>query len=156
MSPGQQPEETAGVPEGGVEGAGREDAPVGADLAPEHDQPRAGSSAPQPRRPDLRAVEFSQVSEQGEDGSAGSIEMLMDIKLPVSVELGRTQTLVRDILDYGPGTVVELNKLAGDPVDVLVNGKLVAQGEVVVIDDHFGVRVTVLLSPKDRVRSLGG
>jgi flagellar motor switch protein FliN/FliY len=62
--------------------------------------------------------------------------------------------LVRDILDFGPGTVIELDKLAGDPVDVLVNGKIVAQGEVVVADDHFGVRITILLSPQDRVRSL--
>ncbi|MEZ4649005.1 MAG: flagellar motor switch protein FliN [Candidatus Eisenbacteria bacterium] len=118
--------------------------------------PASGPAPTAPRQPDLRTVEFSQVSDQTEEGEAGSLEMLMDIRLPVSVELGRTQTFVRDILDYAPGTVVELDKLAGDPVDILVNGKLVAQGEVVVIDDHFGVRITVLLSPRDRVRSLGG
>lgn len=118
--------------------------------------PGAGSGPAPARQPDLRTVEFSQVTDQTEEGESGSLEMLMDIRLPVSVELGRTQTFVRDILDYAPGTVVELDKLAGDPVDILVNGKLVAQGEVVVIDDHFGVRITVLLSPRDRVRSLGG
>lgn len=158
MSPEQQPEDSTGTPAPGDEetsetGAGMPSAEPGSGARPE-----GGASAKPaaPRQPDLRAVEFSQVTAQTEEGESGSIEMLMDIRLPVSVELGRTQTLVRDILDYGPGTVVELNKLAGDPVDILVNGKLVAQGEVVVIDDHFGVRITVLLSPRDRVRSLGG
>lgn len=105
------------------------------------------------RRPEVRSVEFQQIGEEGEAGG-NSLDMLMDIRLPIAVELGRTQMLVRDILDYGPGTVIELDKLAGDPVDVLVNGKIVAQGEVVVADDHFGVRITTLLSPHDRVRSL--
>jgi flagellar motor switch protein FliN len=105
------------------------------------------------RRPEVRSVEFQQVGDDGE-AAGNSLDMLMDIRLPIAVELGRTQMLVRDILDYGPGTVIELDKLAGDPVDVLVNGKIVAQGEVVVADDHFGVRITVLLSPQDRVRSL--
>lgn len=105
------------------------------------------------RRPEVQPVQFSQI-EGGGQRAQNSLDMLMDIKLPISVELGRTQMLVRDILDYGPGTVIELDKLAGDPVDILVNGRLVAQGEVVVVDDHFGVRVTILLSPADRVRSL--
>lgn len=105
------------------------------------------------RRPEVRSVEFQQIGDDGE-AAGNSLDMLMDIRLPIAVELGRTQMLVRDILDYGPGTVIELDKLAGDPVDVLVNGKIVAQGEVVVADDHFGVRITVLLSPQDRVRSL--
>jgi flagellar motor switch protein FliN/FliY len=105
------------------------------------------------RRPEVQPVQFSQI-EGGAQKAQNGLDMLMDIKLPISVELGRTQMLVRDILEYGPGTVIELDKLAGDPVDILVNGRLVAQGEVVVVDDHFGVRVTILLSPADRVRSL--
>lgn len=105
------------------------------------------------RRPEVRSVEFQQIGDDG-DAAGNSLDMLMDIRLPITVELGRTQMLVRDILDFGPGTVIELDKLAGDPVDVLVNGKIVAQGEVVVADDHFGVRITTLLSPQDRVRSL--
>ena len=168
MSPEQQPEDTAGTPVPDDEASGAfgeemtsDSADAAQDLAQSRaaTQPAPGPPARQssgPRQPDLRTVEFSQVIDQAEEAESGSLEMLMDIRLPVSVELGRTQTFVRDILDYGPGTVVELDKLAGDPVDILVNGKLVAQGEVVVIDDHFGVRITVLLSPKDRVRSLGG
>lgn len=158
MSPAQQPEETSGIPGQDEEAAAEAmaEAAMAAAGAGEGSSRGGAGGGPAPRRPELRSVEFSQVSEHVEEGPSGSLEMLMDIKLPVSVELGRTQTFVRDILEYGPGTVVELDKLAGDPVDVLVNGKLVAQGEVVVIDDHFGVRVTVLLSPKDRVRSLGG
>jgi len=103
----------------------------------------------------VRPVEFGQIdpSEIGE--KSGSIEMLMDIKLPISVELGRTENFVRDILEYGTGSVIELDKMAGDPVDILVNGRLVAKGEVVVVDDHFGVRITLLLTPEERVRSLG-
>jgi len=84
----------------------------------------------------------------------GNIDLLLDVKLPISIELGRTEMLVKEILECGPGTVIELNKLAGEPVDVFVNGRMVAQGEVVVVDEHFGVRVTNLLSPQDRVRSL--
>ena len=164
MSPEQQPEDVAGTPapDEGAEGAPIDEMPSGSDGFAADGGIGAGAadlaapSPPAPRKPDLRAIEFSQVTDPSDDVEPGSIEMLMDIRLPVSVELGRTQSLVCDILDYGPGTVVELNKLAGDPVDVLVNGKLVAQGEVVVIDDHFGVRITVLLSPRDRVRSLGG
>ncbi len=110
-----------------------------------------GAGAPEGVRP----VEFAQIGESSADGNSGSIEMLMDIKLPISVELGRTETFVRDILEYGTGSVIELDKLAGDPVDVLVNGRLVAKGEVVVVDDHFGVRITLLLTPEERVRSLG-
>jgi flagellar motor switch protein FliN/FliY len=78
----------------------------------------------------------------------------MDVPLQVTVELGRTRKLIRDILELGPGSVVELDKLAGEPVDVLVNGKLIAKGEVVVIDENFGVRVTEIVSPIERASSL--
>jgi len=66
----------------------------------------------------------------------------MDVPLEVTVELGRTKKLISEILDFAPGTILELEKIAGEPVDVLVNGKLVAKGEVVVIEESFGVRVT--------------
>ena len=70
----------------------------------------------------------------------------MDVPLQVTVELGRTRKLIRDILELAPGSVIELDKLAGEPVDILVNGKLIAKGEVVVIDDNFGVRITKIVS----------
>ena len=74
-----------------------------------------------------------------------NIDLLMDVPLEVTVELGRTHKSIKDILDFTPGTIIELNKLAGEPIDVLVNGKYVAKGEVVVIEDSFGIRVTEII-----------
>jgi len=76
------------------------------------------------------------------------------VPLQVTVELGRARRLVRDILSLGVGSIVELDKLAGEPVDVLVNGKLIARGEVVVVDENFGVRITEIVSRAERVRRL--
>ena len=75
-------------------------------------------------------------------GESANIDLIMDVPLEVTVELGRTKKLISEILDFAPGTILELEKIAGEPVDVLVNGKLVAKGEVVVIEESFGVRVT--------------
>ena len=71
-----------------------------------------------------------------------NIDLLMDVPLEVTVELGRTSKSIKDILDFAPGTIIELNRLAGEPIDVLVNGKFVAKGEVVVMEEAFGIRVT--------------
>jgi flagellar motor switch protein FliN len=76
------------------------------------------------------------------------------VNLNITVELGRTRKSIREILDLSPGSVVELDKLAGEPVDILVNNKRIAVGEVVVIDENFGVRVTDIISPVDRVKHL--
>jgi flagellar motor switch protein FliN/FliY len=83
-----------------------------------------------------------------------NLDMLLDIPLKVTVELGKTKKSVREILDLSAGSIIELDKLAGEPVDVLVNGKLIAEGEVVVIDENFGVRITDILSTSDRIMSL--
>lgn len=85
---------------------------------------------------------------------AGSLALVMDVPLEVTVELGRTTQRVRDILDLGPGAVVELDRMAGEPVDVLVNGRLVARGEVVVIDEAFGVRITDIVGQEERIGRL--
>ncbi len=106
--------------------------------------------------PDAKKVEFGQLSAVDIDGDASNIALLMDVKLPITVELGRNQLHVKDILGFGPGSIVELERLASEPVDLLVNGVLVARGEVVVIDDHFGVRLSTLISPEERIRTLGG
>jgi len=82
------------------------------------------------------------------------LEMLMDLSFPVSIELGRTKMLIKDILELGHGSVIEFDKLAGEPVDLLVNDKKVAEGEVVVIDEHFGIRITNLLEPSERITKL--
>lgn len=83
-----------------------------------------------------------------------SLDMLLDIGLQVTVELGRAKMNIREVLTVGPGTVVELNRVAGEPVDILINGKPIAKGEVVVIGDMFGVRVTDILPPAQRVQSM--
>ena len=82
------------------------------------------------------------------------LELLYDLQLPVSIELGKTNMLIRDILRLGRGSVIEFDKLVSEPVDVLINSKKVAEGEVVVIDKHFGIRITTLVGPADRLRSL--
>ncbi len=100
-------------------------------------------------------AKFQQLSQPAGGGEARSIEMLLDVSLPISIELGRTRMAIADILTLGPGSVVELNKLAGEPVDLMVNQKIVAKGEVVVIDENFGVRITQLVTPEERLRILG-
>jgi flagellar motor switch protein FliN/FliY len=89
----------------------------------------------------------------GLEGISG-LDLIMDVPLRVTVELGRTRMQIRDVLDLGKGSVVELDKLAGEPVDMLVNGKLIAKGEVVVIDENFGIRVTDIVSPVERFNNL--
>jgi flagellar motor switch protein FliN len=86
--------------------------------------------------------------------TGNGMEMLLDISLPVTVELGRTRMMIRDILHLAPGSVLELDKLAGEPVDILINEKSIARGEVVVIDESFGVRLTSIVTPSERVASL--
>jgi flagellar motor switch protein FliN len=82
------------------------------------------------------------------------LELLYDLQLPVSIELGRTNMLIRDILYLGRGSVIEFDKLVSEPVDVLVNGKKIAEGEVVVIDKHFGIRITTLVDPTERLKTI--
>ena len=83
------------------------------------------------------------------------IDLIMDVTMRVTVELGRSAMAVEDLLQLGPGSVVELNKLAGEPVDILVNESLIARGEVVVVDENFGVRVTEIVSPLQRATAQG-
>lgn len=100
--------------------------------------------------------EFQEIGAPVASPIAGDPKMslLYDLQLTLSIELGRTSMLIRDILRLGRGSVIEFDKLVSEPVDVLVNGKKVAGGEVVVIDKHFGVRITSLVDPNDRLRSL--
>jgi flagellar motor switch protein FliN/FliY len=83
------------------------------------------------------------------------LDFILDIPLDVSAELGRTRLLINELLQLGQGSVVELNKLAGEPLEIYVNGKLVARGEAVVINEKFGVRLTDIISPIERVKQLG-
>ncbi len=121
--------------------------------------PQQGYYAPpqpsyqQPQVP-VQAVQFSPLVPGAMAGVDGNIGLILDVPLQVTVELGRTKKLIREILELSPGSVLELDKLAGEPVDVLVNGKLLAKGEVVVIDENFGVRITDIVSPIERASSL--
>jgi len=99
-------------------------------------------------------------SEEG-DASVGqdskrerNLDLILDIPLRVTVELGRTKMIVSELLNLGQGSVIELNKLAGEPMEVLVNDKLVARGEAVVVNEKFGVRLTDIISPAERVEQL--
>ena len=94
----------------------------------------------------------------GKDGTLQDINMVLDIPVTLSVELGRTKVPIKYILQLAQGSVVELDALAGEPMDVLVNGYLIAQGEVVVVNDKFGIRLTDVVTPSERLRrvSRGG
>jgi len=98
-------------------------------------------------------------SDTEQDPSGGSLwdrdlEFLLDIPLEITVELGRTRMLINELLQLGQGSVVELSKLAGEPTEIFVNGKLFARGEVVVVNEKFGVRLTDIVSPAERVKKL--
>lgn len=79
-----------------------------------------------------------------------NLELVRDIQVMLTVELGRTDMLIQDILELTPGKVIELNRLAGEPLDIVVNGKLLAKGEVVVVDENFGIRLTQIVEPNQR------
>lgn len=121
-------------------------APVAAPVAP----PPAKTTAPQPA---AQTVQFAPLAPSAPPAAQSGLDLILDVPLKVTVELGRTRMQIRDVLELGKGSVVELDKLAGEPVDLLVNGKLIARGEVVVIDENFGVRVTDIVSPAERFSS---
>lgn len=123
-------------------------APAAARPAPQAPAVAAAPSA-------YQAARFPDLTPRAAVGvEARNIDLLMDVTLQVTVELGRTRKQIRDVLSLGPGSVLELDKLAGEQVDVLVNGKLIAKGEVVVIDENYGVRITDIVSPVERMQSL--
>ena len=105
--------------------------------------------------PNVQSVQFSSFDKTSSTHSEpNNLNMLLDIPLQVTVELGRTKRMVKEILAVSQGSIIELDKLAGEPVDILINNKLIAVGEVVVIDENFGVRVTDILSTADRISKL--
>ena len=100
-----------------------------------------------------KQAENRELAEQA-DASARSIEFLLDVPLDVAVEIGRCRMLVHDLLQLGQGAVVELDKLAGEPLDVLINNRLIARGEAVVVNERFGLRLTEIISPIERLERL--
>jgi flagellar motor switch protein FliN/FliY len=113
-----------------------------------------GQQMGQQMGPNVQSVQFPNLSGGVEPSEQGNISLLMDVYMEMTVELGRTKKLIKEILGMGEGTIIELDKLAGEPVDILVNHKLIAKGEVVVIDENFGVRVTEIVSTMERINNM--
>jgi len=140
-------------------------APIAAE-APAVPQPAASQEAPVVTVPpvssgnivspttEYKPAAFSQLAPRGGPADTRNLDILLDVPLMVTVELGKTQIPIRQILEYGQGSLITLDKLAGEPIDLLVNGKYFAKGEVVVIDENFGVRITSILSPAERIAQL--
>ena len=110
---------------------------------------------PQGRLVDVHPMQFQSFDTAGPVGEQKGIDLVYNIPLQVTVELGKTKKEISEILEFSMGTIVVLDKIAGDPVEIVVNGKLLARGEVVVIDENFGVRVTEIVSPMERINDMG-
>lgn len=174
----QAEEAPAPAPEPAPAPAAPEPAPVAAAPAP---QPAAPQYAAPPQQPQYAAppmgaqpvyappayannvvssgvpvqnAQFAPLTNEPVEVNAANISLIQDVPLQVTVELGRTKKSIREILEFSTGSIIELDKLAGEPVDIHVNGQLTAKGEVVVIDENFGVRITEIVSPIERVQSL--
>jgi flagellar motor switch protein FliN/FliY len=117
-------------------------------MAEQADAERADGDAP--------AAEFDDLEDTsgGPAADEANLDVILDIPVTISMEIGRTRISIRNLLQLNQGSVVELDRLAGEPMDVLVNGTLVAHGEVVVVNEKFGIRLTDVISPADRVKKL--
>lgn len=144
----------------------RKETPVAAqpqsNQRPQEDNYSGGSYTQQPMNDsrnnqnniNVSPAEFQQLDYSVNVTGSQNLDLILDVALNVSVELGRTQKTVKEILDFSTGSIIELNKLAGEAVDLMINGKLFAKGEVVVIDENFGVRILDIVSPIERVKKL--
>ncbi len=121
------------------------------EVGAEAEQPAAASNAESAQFQQLHADSSGAVG----DGSEVNLDGILDIPVTISMEIGRTNINIRNLLQLNQGSVVELDRLAGEPMDVLVNGTLIAQGEVVVVNEKFGIRLTDVISPSERVKRLG-
>lgn len=130
-----------------------------APSAAEDDDPWAAALAEQAATPAAAATNageavFKPLGKSTGAGNMRDLEMIMDIPVKLSVELGRTRITIKQLLELAQGSVVELEGLAGEPMDILINGYLIAQGEVVVVDDKYGIRITEIVTPSERVQKL--
>jgi flagellar motor switch protein FliN/FliY len=133
----------------------QESSPAGAKAAPQQNQgtPAKGSLQERTSAASPATHVFQPLVNDAIEGGS-DIDMIMDIPVQLSVELGRTRLTIKNILQLGQGSVVELDGLAGEPMDIYVNGYLIAQGEVVVVDEKYGIRVTDIITPADRIHRL--
>lgn len=111
-------------------------------------------AAAAPAAPAAQPHVFQNLTPEGGPAAANNLDLILDIPVQLTVELGRTKIAIRNLLQLAQGSVVELDGLAGEPMDVLVNGCLIAQGEVVVVNDKFGIRLTDIISPAERLRRI--
>ena len=110
--------------------------------------------AEQAEAPKVTPASFEQLTNSAQNTLANDLEMILDIPVQLTVQLGRTKIAIRSLLQLAQGSVVELDGLAGEPMDVLVNGCLIAQGEVVVVNEKFGIRLTDIITPSERLKKL--
>lgn len=118
----------------------------------------AEEEAPQSKEdiPEVRKAQFEKFEgDKPPVSPERKMSLLLDVQLPVTIELGRTQMYIKKILELERGSIIELDKMAGEPVDLFINNKKMAEGEVVVVDKHFGIRITNLIDPADRIKNLG-
>ena len=133
-----------------------QDVGVEAEVGEEEAQEAAAEPA-QPKESQGEKAEFQELSEDSSPSRINedaNLDVILDIPVNVSMEIGRTRMAIRNLLQLNQGSVIELDRLAGEPMDVLVNGTLIAHGEVVVVNEKFGVRLTDIISPTERVKRL--
>ena len=104
--------------------------------------------------PEVQSHEFNDLKDEGNQTASRDIDFLLDIPVEISAQLGKTRMLIKDLLQMGQGSVVELDKLAGEPMEILASSRLIAKGEVVVVNEKFGVRLTDIISPSERLTQL--
>lgn len=150
--------EKAGDQDQGVDDEGLADEWAKA-LADEEEKSTKDEKKQQTMAAQSKDVQFNDLTEDAKAQKGGGhkrdLDFILDIPLNVTAQLGGTQLLINELLQLGQGSVIELNKLAGEPLEILVNGKLVARGEAVVINEKFGVRLTDIISPIERIKKLG-
>lgn len=128
--------------------------PVATDAAIPESETADGPAGAVSEAPAVQALHLGPLTPGAARVERGSLDLILDVDLEATVELGRAKLSIREILGLGPGSVVELDKVAGEPADLLINGSRLARGEIVVIDDDFGLRITEILTPTERLNSL--
>ena len=103
---------------------------------------------------EVQSADFSELDSSSDETTENKIDMLLEVELDVTIELGRKKMSIQEVLQLGKGSVIELSKLAGEPVDIYVNQKQLAKGEVVVVDENFAIRITTLVEKSERLKSL--
>jgi flagellar motor switch protein FliN/FliY len=122
------------------------------------DPPTATQEDIEPKQTSDKPAAFSDLAQKPAGklpATQGNINLLLDVPLKVTVSLGNTKMLIKELLHLGPGSIIELSKIAGDPMDIYIGEKLIARGEVVVVNDLFGVRIIDIVSPEERIEILG-